>query len=367
MVIKNYVQDKIDPRVIPLIFMLTIIEFKLFGMSEKVFLTAGRDSWLSALLGGTFITWATYFFLCLMKRFPEQNFLEYIARIWGKPLALIISCGYLLFWGSFLTLLFNNTAEVNQMFFLEKTPVLLPVSLLAIGAVWLVSYGFSAIIRFMQITGPLFIIPLLIAIPLTLSEIEVGNFFPILANGIIPVLKGAVLYAGYFHGLEVLLFLSPFFTDPAKAFKPALVGIIFLNLLAFIFTILAIGVLGINNTNQMLWPGFAMLSIIEIPGFPAERFELLLTVPLLTTAFIAISVTLYLLSYGFMQLFKISHKKTVIYLMALLTVFAKIFIPDFAWSIKIREIHLYAGIIFIYLLPLITLLLAGLRKKGEYS
>ncbi|KJS80371.1 MAG: hypothetical protein JM58_18730 [Peptococcaceae bacterium BICA1-8] len=363
MTIKDNVQDKIDPRVIPLIFFLTIIEFKLFVMDRKVFLIAGRDSWLSALIGGVLVTLGTYFLLRLMKRFPQQNLFQYISQIWGRPIAFIISIGYFLFWGSYLTLLFNNTGEVNQIFFLEKTPILMPIFLLALGAVWLVAYGLVAIIRFIQIISPIFIISLLLSISLSLSQVEIHNFFPILANGITPVLKGAILYTGYFHGLEILLFLSPFLSDNTKIFKPALAGIAFLNFLAVVFTILAIGILGINNTNQMLWPGFAMLSLIEIPGFPAERFELFQTVPLLITAFVAISVILYLLSYGIIQVFKISQKKTVVYLIGLLTVLSTLLIPDFAWCMKLREVHIYAAIIFIYFLPLLTLLLSVLREK----
>ncbi|KJS22677.1 MAG: hypothetical protein VR72_04915 [Clostridiaceae bacterium BRH_c20a] len=366
MTIKENVKDKIDPRAIPLILLLTIIEFELFTVARKVFLIAGRDSWLAALLGGIFVTLGTYFLLRLMNRFPKQNFLQYIPQIWGKPIALIIALGYFLFWGSFLTLLFKNTAEVNQVFFLEKTPLLIPIFLIAIGAVWLVTYGFVPIIRFIQIISPVFLIPILLAILLTLSEIEIRNFFPILANGITPVLKGAVIYAGYFQGLEVILFLSPFLADTNKAFKPTLIGIGLLNMLAFVSITLVIGILGIKNTNEMLWPAFAMMSIIEIPGFPAERFELLLTVPLLIGVFVTISVTLYLLSYGIIQVFKISHKKTVIYVMALITILAIMLVPDFAWYIKFRGIHTYAAIIFIYFLPISTLTLAVLRKKGEY-
>jgi len=363
MTIKDHVKDKIDPQVIPLILFLTIIEFELFTVARKVFLTAGRDSWLAALLGGIFVTLGTYFLLRLMNRFPKQNFLQYIPQIWGKPLALIIAIGYFLFWGSFLTLLFKNTAEVNQIFFLEKTPLLIPIFLIAFGAVWLVTYGFVPIIRFIQIISPLFIIPILLTILLTLSEIEIRNFFPIMADGITPVLKGAIIYTGYFQGLELILFLPPFLSDTNKAFKPTLGGIVFVNLLAFVAIILVIGILGIKNTNQILWPAFAMLSLIEIPGFPAERFELLLTLPLLIGAFVTISIVLYLLSYGIIQVFKISHKKTVIYVMALITVLAIMLVPDFAWGIKFRRIHTYATIVFIYLLPLLTFLLAVLRKK----
>jgi spore germination protein len=359
--------DQIDPRVIPLLFLLSIVEFKLLFLARKILLIAGRDSWLAALLGGIIVTLSTYFLFKLINRFPKQNFFQYLPRVWGKPLALLLCTGYFFFWASFLTLLFTNTIEVNKMFFLKKTPELIPIILLAIGAIWLVSYGFAAITRFIQIISPLYIIPVIIVVPLTLGEIDFDHFSPVLANGIMPVIKGAIIYSGYFHGLEVILFLSPFLAQTTGAFKPTLGGIILLNLLAFFFIGLAIGVLGIQNVNEILWPGFSMLSIIEIPGFPAERFELLFTLPLLIGVFVAISLTLYLLSFGISQVFKICRRKAVIYITSFCSVFATLLIPNFAWSIYLRDLHTYIAIIFIYCLPLLTLLLAVLRKKENYS
>lgn len=266
-----------------------------------------------------------------------------------------------------MTLLFTNTIEVNEIFFLEKTPDLIPLIFLALGAIWLVSYGLTAIIRFMQIISPLYFIPPLVIIPLALSKIKFDYFFPVLANGIMPVIKGALLYTGYFYGLEVILFLPPFLADTKKAVKPALIGAVLLNLLAFVFIVLAIGTLGIHNTNQLFWPGYAILSIIEVPGFPAKRFELLLTMPLLIGAFVTISLTLYLLSFGISQVFKLSCRKFIIYFFGLSCLLATMLIPNFAWSLRLRDLHIYIAIVFVYVLPIFTLLLAVIRKKGKYS
>jgi len=90
----------------------------------------------------------------------------------------------------------------------------------------------------------------------------------------------------------------------------------------------------------------------------------LLSFPLLITIFVAISTTLYLLSYGIIQVFKISHRKAVIYSIAFLTVLATLLIPNFAWCSKLRQAHVFGAIVFIYLVPSLTLLLAVLRKRG---
>jgi spore germination protein (amino acid permease) len=363
--IKSKVKEKIDPRAIPLILLLSITEFKLLVIGRTFFPVTERDSWLAVLLGGILVILGTYFLLRLMKRFPNKNFFQYLPQIWGKPLSIIITLGYLLFWASYLVLLFDNISEVNRIFFLEKTPLLLPVFLLAIAAVWLVAYGFAVITRFIQIISPLYIIPLMVVLALAIDKIEIHHFFPILDNGMLPVIKGAILFAGHFHGLELILFLTPFLKDTRQAFKPTLIGVAVFNFFALIAVILIIGILGIKNTNEVLWPGFTVLSLIEIPGLPAERFELLLTLPLLITAFVTISITLYLLSYGIVQLFNIARKKIVIYITAFFAVLAILLIPIFSWGIVLRDSHIYAALVFVYFLPFLTLLLAVLRKKGS--
>ncbi|MFZ5946057.1 MAG: GerAB/ArcD/ProY family transporter [Bacillota bacterium] len=361
---KNLLPDKIDSRVLSIIIFFTIVEFELFTLGRNIIKITGRDSWLSILIGSIFVTLMAYLLVHLARRFPEHNYFQYINCAWGKILGIAIVIAYLIFWGFFLTLLFKDIAEVNHIFFLPRTPLLIPIFLIAIGVVWLVTYGLIPIIRFTQILSLFFIVPVLLIIPLSINNIETKHFFPILENGITPVLKGAVLYAGYFHGLELILFIFPFIRKTNNTYKHAILGVGIINLLALCINIIVVGVLGIDNTTKMLWPVTSMLSLIEVPGFPAERFELFLTVPLLITAFVTIAVTLYLLSYGIIQTFDLKNKKIVICSAALITVLATLLIPNFAWSIRLRDVHIYLTFIFIYFLPLSTLLLIFFRRKG---
>lgn len=362
--IKDNVRDKLDPRVIFIVIFSAVIEFELFNMGKQMISVAGRDAWLSVLLGSFLITLITYLVVRLASRFPQENLWQYSQFVWGRSLNYLIATSYFIIWALFLILLYRNTAEINQFFFLSKTPLLLPPFLMGIGAVWLVSYGLTPLIRFFQLTFPLLILPVFVTMLLTLKEIDFTNFLPILEKGFLPVLKGAVIYAGHMQGLEIIFFLMPFLTNAHQAVKPAILGISTVNLFAFFQTISAIGILGINNTQEMLWPSVSILELIEIPGFPAERFELFLTLPWLIAIFTTLSLALYLLSYGIVQIFNLENKKATIYLAAIITLFASSLIPNFAWTIQIRDTFDNFSIPFVFLFPLLTLVIAIYKRKA---
>ncbi|MFA5881302.1 MAG: endospore germination permease [Eubacteriales bacterium] len=365
--IKDAVSDKLDPRTVIVVLIVAIVEFELFSLSRGVVLAAGRDAWLSVLLGSLLLSFTTYLLVSLAARFPRENLFQYSGKVWGKPLSYVIAISYFIFWAGYLTIMFKNSMEANRVFFLNKTPVIIPLILMAIGAVWLVSYGLPAITRFFQLMFPFLILPILLIQILSIKNVKIDSFFPIMANGFLPVLKGAFVYFGVIQSLEVLLFLSPFLTDVKKSLKPSLIGINIVNLIALSQVVTAVGILGVKSTKELIWPNASMLGYLEVPGLPIERFGMLLTLPWLVAVFTTICLVLYLLSYGIIQVFNFRNKKAVIYIASGISVLATFFIPNFAWSMEIRNIInvLTWGAIFI--IPVLTLIVAILRGKVEYQ
>lgn len=266
--------DRLDPRILTIALIMAAIEFELFTFAKGIIAIAKQDAWISVLLGGLIALLTAYLMVKLSSRFPKESLIQYSKKVWGKPIAFVLIILLIIYWFIFLVLLYKEGSMATEFYYLKRTPPLIPITLFAVVAAWLVLYGLSAIIRFFQITAAFLILPLLLIIVLVIPQIDVSNFSPILSEGFLPVLKGAFLYAGAFQGLEIILFTAPFFNDSEKAVKPAFIGTGFVIIAnSLVQAVAAIGVLGITQAQEAVYPGVEVIRLIEIPGLFAERFE----------------------------------------------------------------------------------------------
>lgn len=140
-------------------------------------------------------------------------------------------------------------------------------------------------------------------------------------------------------------------------------GVNLIIFIALIQSVNAIGILGVDNIEVSVWPGIDTMSVIHFPGFPVERYELFLTLPWLVGIFSTLCVFLYLLSYGIVQTFNIQHRTVVIYLLAAVIVGGTLLFPNYAWTLQARELLNIVTLLFIAVIPVLTLILAVIRKK----
>lgn len=364
---REHVKETIDPKVIASILMVGIVEFEIFTIPRKIVEVAGRDAWLSVLLGGVILFAVVFMLIALAKRFPQRNMFEYAFDVWGKPLGWIIIIGTFLYWAVFLVMALNEFSWINQILFLRNVPVIIPKLLMALGAAALISYGFAVLARFSQLMLFFMIIPFLGVFILTLPNIYWGNFFPVLENGFIPVLEGIIYFMSIFQCMTgIILIFYPFFNRSASLLKPALFGMGVIFVLTMLETVGAIGVLGIENINESAWPGVDTITVIELPGFPVERFELWLTLPWIIGIFATWALTLYFLTYGFTQVFHLTaQRKAIIYMAAVGACFFGYIIPNYSYVIMIRDIFSLSSIVFVFILPALALLICTLMKKGD--
>lgn len=355
--------DRLDPKVLTIALIVGIIEFEVFTFAKGVIAIAKQDAWISILLGGAITFLTAYLMVKLSTRFPKENFIQYSKKVWGKPVAVVMVILLLIYWFIYLVLLYKDSSMATEFYYLKRTPPLIPIAFVAGVAGWLALYGLTVIIRFFQITAAFLVLPLILIMVLVMPQIDLSNFFPILSEGFLPVLKGAVFIAGAFQGLELILFTAPFLNDPQKAIKPVFYGIGFIVGIAFFMVVATIGSLGVVQAEEAVYPGVEVIRLIEVPGLFAERFEFFLTLPWIVGVFTTICLFTYLLSYGFCQIIKIQNRKAVVFIISALVVAGTAFFPNFAWELKVRNNINYATFFFVLLLPVLTLLLAALRKK----
>jgi len=360
---RDSVKDKLDPRILAITIIVALFEFETFAFAKGVVKFAKQDAWISVLLGGLIGLAGTFLLVKLAERFPKENFFQFNKKIWGQPLAFIIAVASLVYWLGYLVILYKDTSMATEYFFLKRTPTLIPMALFAGVVLWLAVYGLTSIVRFFQIFVWFLILPLIFVSILFLSAVDFKNFFPVMSHGILPVILGAVYYAGALQGLEVILFLMPFISDTKKTVTPALIGTGTVFLITFVHIIGAVGILGVERVQKEVYPGVATMTIPEIPGMMGDRYELFLTLPWITGVFATIALFTYLVSDGFGQIFNIKYKKAIVIAVSLLIITGAFLIPNLAWASMLRENLNFITFSFVYILPIITFIITAIRKK----
>ena len=356
-------KHKLDPRILTAGLIVGIIEFELFSLVDGIIRIAKQDAWICIILGSLIISAAAYLLIRLAARFPGESPFQYGKKIWGKPIAFLLGILYLLYWGGFLALISQDASMANRVFFLKSTPPGIPMLILAIAAVWLAAYGLTDIIRFFQLNLPLLILPLILVFLMAIRNIDLHNFQPVLANGVMPVIKGTLYYLGAMQGFEIILFLGPFLKNVRAAVKPALAGIYTIIALSLVQLLTVVGIMGTENVEAAIWPGISAISVIQLPGFPVERFELFLTVPWIIGVFTTICLYTYFLVSGITGILGIKKGRGISYFAAAIITLAAYMFPSYAAVLQVRSYYNAVTPVFLYLLPIAALLTAFLRKK----
>ena len=156
---------------------------------------AKNDFWISPILA-SLIGFVTVYIVCeLHKLYPKQTVIEYseqiVGRIPGKMISLLIPFFCLLATGHML----RDYSEFLLSAYLPKTPISVIITSMILLCAFAVNGGIEVIGRLAQLFSPLFILPFIIFVLLLFPEFDFKNIFPILGNGVIPPIKGAILEA----------------------------------------------------------------------------------------------------------------------------------------------------------------------------
>jgi len=359
-------ETRLHTRSLVPLLILSIMEYEVFTFSKATVAAAKQDAWLAILIGAIIGSFFVYLFIKLAARFPNMSYFQYLPIVWGKLLGFVISNLYLLFWVALLSSIFYETLSANKMLFLPQTPTIIPLVLFALSLIWLISYGLVPVIRFFQLLLPFLAIPLFLLALLFTTAIKIDRFLPVLENGLLPVLKGSFYSLGAYQGPEVLLFAAPFFLKIKEGVKPALLAYSATAFFGWSNTVAAIGILGVENLKESVLPGINVVNLVEFPGFPVERFGLLLTLPWLIGIYTTLAIYLYLLCSSTFLVFNLRRRKNwITFFLTAIPVIIAYILPNEAWHENLRLFLTIVTVPIVYILPVMTLLLAVIRKKGR--
>jgi spore germination protein KB len=279
---------------------------------------AHNDLWLSPIIASVngFVT--VYIAFQLHKFYPQLTVIQFSEKIMGRFVGKMIGFLILFFYIQSTGQILRSYSELLVSSFLLKTPisVIMITMILLCGIV--VSCGIEVLGRAAQVFMPAFFIPLLIFIFLLSPEYHFKNIFPILADGLLPPIKGAMTPLSWFSEFFLIIFLLPFLSDVKKGKRFGMITVIAVMMTLVAVNLMVLFVLG-STTSTWTYPLITAGRYIGIADF-FENLESIAMAVWILGAFIKISVFFYACAIGTAQWLKLSDYRPIVWPLGILFV-----------------------------------------------
>ncbi|MDQ1914820.1 endospore germination permease [Paenibacillus sp. GD4] len=274
-------------------------------------LHAREDAWISGLIGLMMGLLFIYFFAVFGKLYPGLTIFEYNRKLFGKWIGRFAT---LLLIYYFFLMVSSQVREIGDFMttqIMPETPIqsimLLFLLTLVVGA----RLGIETIARAGEIFIPHFFLLFSILAVCLVPEAEFRNIFPILDNGIAPVLRGALTTTTFpFAENVIMLVILPSVKQSKPLARNILIGVLIGGIILELVIVLTIVVLGAPITAYQMYPSYALAKKISIGNF-LERIEAMLAIMWIMSTFFKAVLYFYALMLGLSDLTKLKEPKTL--------------------------------------------------------
>lgn len=275
----------------------TLLGTAFLPIAQIVAEVAGRDGWWSVMPGYLITIPYGLMVLSFMQRHPEQNLLQISGKVFGKWVGKAIAVYYLLIAGYIGALYVARAVDTYKrmiMPLIPKSAYTTGVILLVIALAWA---GIEVLARFSEFSFPLVVMGLIVTMLLAIPRFEWDQFFPVLANGIKPVLNGVVKTLPF--PMEYIVFLSGLISflptaEQSRLKRGLLRSVILVGIIMTLITLTEIMVFGPVEAARLNLGVLSLGKMIEIAKTIAgiesvfEGFWLGAAVLKITAAFFAV-------------------------------------------------------------------------------
>ncbi len=347
-------------------FMFTVAFFLQSSALLTSFLTTVtlQDSWLAVVFGTVLCMPLIWVYRTLMVMFPGKNLVQILDEVYGTIAGKIIGILYAWFFFTLTALNLMDLGDFAKITVMAETPQVVLALMCVIVSAWAVRNGIRVVTRY----GALFVAVefciVAASILLAFNQIDLQNFLPMFDQPVYKYVQSTHIIATMPFG-EVVVFLM--ITPNLKLTRRDTTKYLFLGVFMGALTLLVvlmrdIAMLG-NTLPLFTLPGLVTLRLVSL-GEALSRMEILFAVALIMLLFFKVTFLYYVSVITLAQIMKIkAYKHLVLAAGALVIVYGLTLYPNpVVHAASAREIVPFAWTLFEILLPLLTFIIAKLRK-----
>lgn len=328
---------------------------------------AKQDAWLSMLIYMFPAIILQIVYTYLWSKYPDDNIVTYMPKIFGKIIGTILSILYTIFFTYEAARVLRDIASLITINTMPKMPLSLTTVLIVSTVVCSVHTGIENLCRAAQVILPIlvfFFILEWIFLFTTPNALKFYNLKPVLENGILPVIKEGWKLITFPYGETILLtMLYPSVVEKSKVRKAAILAVIFQGIILTLTSIMFISVLGADFAGTSLFPLLRTVRLMHI-GESFDRVDVFLILIMVVGGFIKISLFTYGGMLGTAQLLKLKDTKHLAVPFSVVILITSLLIAkNYTQHIYIGQVItlLYVHLPLAIFIPIIALLLQWIK------
>ncbi|WP_340023083.1 GerAB/ArcD/ProY family transporter [Paenibacillus sp. FSL K6-1096] len=318
---------------------------------------AGRDAWLSILLGcaAGLVMFTGYAYL--YRKHPGLPFTAYTRKLLGKYIGTPVALFYIVLYLNLAGRDLRDGSSMLAMATMHNTPLFILSTLMLLSGAYVLHKGLEVLGRTSIVFAVVVVgIGLFGTVMLIFSgTINLNRLLPVLENGIQPVIA-SVLHQNYMFPFgEIVCFtmLMPYLDNGKKGPWVIAAAMLFSALLLSFTMALNVSVLGADIVERSPLPLMPTISKITISDF-IQRVDIFVVMVLIIGVFFKMSVFFAAAMIGISELFRLPYRR-MLYPCALIILFTSML--DARSFVE----HLEEGSILLYrVYPFIMIVIPGL-------
>ncbi|MMZ57013.1 Spore germination protein YndE [compost metagenome] len=359
--------DMESTKIKPMQFFALLVLFQLgTALVVNLGLQAGRDAWISILVGMMIGLVLFTGYCVLYKLFPDKLPTSYSRMLLGKYIGTFISIAYIVF---FLNKASRNVLDGGLLIIsstLKETPLPIVNLIMVLTVAYVLHKGLEVMARTATIfLAIVFMLGLLIGLVVLFSNIiDASRLLPVLGQGVRPVIESVVKQNYQFPFAEVICFkmVMPSLQDQKKGIRAGYLAVLISGLILSGTAMITISALGVDITERSSFPLLTMVGKAAISDF-IQRTDILVVMVLIIGDFFKISIFYYAAVIGLSDLFRIPYRKLLFPVAFIILLFSILIARNYSEHVMKggRVLYLIDPVFFI-VIPLIFIVASIIYK-----
>ena len=359
-------QEVISGRQLILLVFTFIIATGTLFIPSIVAQQAGQDGWISVLIGGVAGSIVVLIVTALGLRYPGKGLTEYSESIIGKWPGKVIGFVFIVYYLHETSVIVREISTTIQGTLLQNSHLEGITLIIFLACAFSVKMGLETITRANVLTLIVTYIAILTVFFLLLKDMKPEWLTPVLARGIVPVLKGSISPVGWFTEVVSIAFIMPFINQPKETRLSSIIGVIWASVTLSFIAALVVMVFGPQFAVVLTFPTLEAVRYINVAQY-IQRVEIVFLIPWVISNYIKICFFYYISVLITTKWLKINKTKTLVIPIGLV-----IFSLSIVLFKNNKELSLYISKVLsvysIYVqlgIPALLLPIAFIRRKGR--
>lgn len=341
------------------------------AISAKVFFSSpstlaglvGNTGWYMTLISALIALVGFMFIYLLLKRFPGKDLMEIFDISLGRFLGFAFSgilALYLLFKAMTRIAEFN---EVIKVYVFPLSPNWLIIGIYAVCVFSLCILGLESIARFAKLLIYFLLAGVIVLLILNIQNYHTNYLYPIFGYGLEKTLTNGIMRSSVYGEVILLAIFARSMQGTNHIKKEGIIGIVLsaalisLSLLAYTLTF------PYYTAKDITAPMYEMATLIDYGRF-LQRVEPIFLFVWITSTLISTTIVVYSFIWIYCRIFTIQDKNPICIAAAVLLCASALMHKNIETILnQVQWIRDY-GSLFIFVLPLLSLVVALIRKKG---